>query len=113
MELARGCIAELLGDAEPVHVTIDRIFEVVFKKWNIPKEDLVGAKRTKDIAAARHIAVYLIHDVTDMSLPNIGKIIERDHTTVLSSLDTMEKRMIQNPVFRTELEEMIKEIKGS
>ena len=28
-------------------------------------------------------------------------------------LDTIEKRMVQNPVFRTELEEMIKEIKGS
>ena len=48
-----------------------------------------------------------------MSLPNIGKIIERDHSTVISSLDTIEKRMAQNPVFRTEMEEMVKEIKGN
>ena len=112
MELARSCIAELLGDAEPVHVTVDRIFEVVFKKWNVPKEDLVGAKRTKEIAAARHIAVYLIHEVTDMSLPNIGRIFYRDHTTVMSSIDNVERKMLQNPIFQAEIEETIKEIQG-
>ena len=112
MELARSCIAELLGDAEPVHVTVDRIFEVVFKKWNIPKEDLVGAKRTKEIAAARHIAIYLIHEVTDMSLPNIGRIFYRDHTTVMSSIDNVERKMLQNPIFHAEIEETIKEIQG-
>ena len=113
MELARSCISELLGGAEPVTVTVDKIFAAVYKKYNIKKEEIVSSKRTKEIANARHITVYVIRQITDMSLPNIGKIIERDHSTVLSSLDTIEKRMIQNPVFRTELEEMIKEIKGS
>ena len=113
MELARSCISELLGGAEPVTVTVDKIFAAVYKKYNIKKEEIVSSKRTKEIANARHITVYVIRQITDMSLPNIGKIIERDHTTVLSSLDTIETRMVQNPVFRTELEEMIKEIKGS
>ena len=113
MEIARSCISELLGGAEPVTVTVDKIFAAVYKKYNIKKEEIVSSKRTKEIANARHITVYIIRQITDMSLPNIGKIIERDHTTVLSSLDTIEKRMAQNPVFRTEMEEMIKEIKGS
>ena len=113
MELARSCISELLGGAEPVTVTVDKIFAAVYKKYDIKKEDIVSSKRTKEIANARHITVYVIRQITDMSLPNIGKIIERDHSTVLSSLDAVEKRMAQNPVFRTEIEEMIKEIKGS
>ena len=113
MELARSCISELLGGAEPVTVTVDKIFAAVLKKYNIRREDIVSGKRTKEIANARHVTVYVIRSVTDMSLPNIGKIIERDHTTVLSSLETIEKRMAQNPVFRTEMEEMVKEIKGS
>ena len=113
MEIARSCISELLGGAEPVTVTVDKIFAAVYKKYNIKKEDIVSSKRTKEIANARHITVYVIRQITDMSLPNIGKIIERDHSTVMSSLDTIEKRMAQNPVFRTEMEEMIKEIKGS
>ena len=113
MEIARSCISELLGGAEPVTVTVDKIFAAVYKKYNIKKEEIVSSKRTKEIANARHITVYIIRQITDMSLPNIGKLIERDHSTVLSSLDTVEKRMVQNPVFRTEMEEMVKEIKGS
>ena len=113
MELARSCISELLGGAEPVTVTVDKIFAAVYRKYNIKKEEIISSKRTKEIANARHITVYVIRTITDMSFPNIGKIIERDHSTVLSSLDTVEKRMAQNPVFRAEIEEMIKEIKGS
>ena len=113
MELARSCISELLGGAEPVTVTVDKIFAAVYKKYDIKKEDIISSKRTKEIANARHITVYVIRNITDMSLPNIGKVIERDHSTVLSSLDAVEKRMMQNPIFRAEIEEMIKEIKGS
>ena len=113
MEVARSCISELLGGAEPVTVTVDKIFTSVYKKYNIKRDEIVSSKRTKEIANARHITVYIIRQVTDMSLPNIGKIIERDHSTVISSLDTIEKRMAQNPVFRTEMEEMVKEIKGN
>jgi len=113
MELARSCISELWDGAEPVTVTVDKIFAAVQKKYNIKREDIVSGKRTKEIANARHVTVYAIRSVTDMSLPNIGKIIARDHSTVLSSIEAVEKRMAQNPVYRAEIEEMIKEIKGS
>ena len=113
MELARSCISDLQDGAEPVTVTVDKIFAAVLKKYAIKREDIVSGKRTKEIANARHITVYTIRSVTDMSLPNIGKIIARDHTTVLSSIEAVEKRMAQNPVFRAEMEEMIKEIRGS
>ena len=113
MELARSCISELLGGAEPVTVTVDKVFASVYKKYNIKREEIVSSKRTKEIANARHITVYIIRQITDMSLPNIGKIIERDHSTVISSIETVEKRMAQNPVFRAEIEEMVKEVKGS
>ncbi len=113
MELARSCISELLGGAEPVTVTVDKIFAAIYKKYNIKRDDIVGPKRTKEIANARHITVYIIRSVTDMSLPNIGKLIGRDHSTVMSSLDSVEKRMSTDPVFRAEMEEMVKEIRGN
>ena len=113
MELARSCISELLGGAEPVTVTVDKIFAAVYKKYNIKREDIVSSKRQKEIANARHITVYIIRTITDMSLPNIGKIIDRDHTTVMSSILKVEKQMEQNSVYRSEIEEMVKEIKSS
>ncbi|MBQ3483430.1 MAG: chromosomal replication initiator protein DnaA [Clostridia bacterium] len=113
MELARGCIAELLGDAEPLNVTIDKIFAAVFKKYNITKEELTGKKRTKEVALGRHIAIHLIREITEMSLPNIGKIFDRDHSTVKSSLDAIKKLVINDPLFASDLEALCKEIKGN
>ena len=112
MELARSCISELLGGTEPLEVTIDKIFTSVYKKYNVKKEDILGKSRTKEIANARHITAYLLLSVADMSRSSIGKVLDRDHSTVISSLDAIEKRMRQDTVFRAEIQETIKEIKG-
>ncbi len=113
METARSCIDELLGGAEPVNVTVDKIFTAVYKKYNIKKEDILGERRTKDIAQARHIAIYLIRQITDMSFPGIGKILNRNHTTIISSIETVEKKIISSQSFSMEIDELIKSVKES
>ncbi len=112
METAKGCLSELLGGAEPINVTVDKIFTAVFKKYGIKKEDIVGQKRNKDIAYARHISIYLIRTITEMSLPNIGKIFNRDHSTVLTSYEKIEKKVFSDPVFNIEIMELSREITG-
>ena len=113
MDVARSCIDELLGGAEPVNVTVDKIFTAVYKKYGIKKEDILGERRTKDIAQARHIAIYLIRTITDMSFPGIGKILNRNHTTIISSIDTVEKKMMTSSSFSLEIDELIKSVKES
>ena len=112
MEMARDCIADLLGDTEPLNVTIDKIFSAVFKKYNVPKEEILGGKRNKEIAQARHIATYLIREVTEISFPNVGKVINKDSSTVQSSCKNVHNRIIRDPLFASEIEAMIKEIQG-
>ena len=112
MELARGCISELLGGEEPVSVTVDKIFAAVYRRYGISKEDLLGTRRTREIAQARHISIYLIRKVTEMSLPNIGKIFGRDHTTVMSSCEAVEKRLRTDAELVMNINAMIKEVSG-
>ena len=112
MELARSCISELLGGEEPVSVTVDKIFAAVYRKYGISKEDLLGKKRTKEIAQARHVSIYLIKKITEMSYPNIGKIFGRDHTTALSSCDVIEKKLRTDAALAMDLNTMIKEVAG-
>jgi chromosomal replication initiator protein len=112
MDLAKSCISELLGGAEPVSVTVDKIFASIFKKYGVKKEDIIGSRRTKDVAWARHVSVYLIRAITDMSFPNIGKILGRDHSTIMSSIDAVERTIQADNMFSLELEEMKKEITG-
>lgn len=110
MEVAKGCISELLGGAEPVSVTVDKIFASIYQKYNVKKEDLISNKRTKEIAFARHVCIYLIREVTEMSLPNIGKLFNRDHTTVMNSIDTIERRLITDSVLDYDITELKKEV---
>ena len=113
MQEAQSCITEFMGSEEPVGVTVDRIFDAVEKRFGVSKEDMVGSRRTKDIATARHVAVFLIRQVTDMSLPNIGKLFNRDHTTVLSSCETVEKRMLSDPPYNLQVNELLKSMKNN
>lgn len=110
MNLARGCISELLGGAEPTSVTVEKIFSSVYQKYGVKKEDLVSTKRNKEIAYARHITVYLIREITEMSLPNIAKIFNRDHSTIISSIETIERKLITDAMLDFEIKEIVKEV---
>ncbi len=112
METTESCIRELLGNAEPTTVTVEKVFATVYKKYGIPRAELVGQKRNKDIAFARHVANYLIRDITEMSLPNIGKLFNRHYSTVIASIEFVEKRMVTDQMFVLDLRAMKKEITG-
>ena len=111
MELAKGCIIELLGGEEPVNITIDKIFATVYRHFGVKKEDILSEKRNKDIANARHVVVYLIRHITDMSYPGIAKLLEKkNHTTCLSSFQLIEKKIAADPLFSAEIDGILKEI---
>ena len=110
-DLAKSCISEFLGGAEPINVTIEKIYSAVYKKYNIKKEDILGQKRNKDIAEARHICIYLIREITEISFPNIGKIFGRDHSTIMFSYEKISKKRT-DPIFNVEINEIIKEVTG-
>ena len=92
--------------------TLDRVFITVTKKYGISREEMVGPKRNKEIANARHACIFLIRQVTDMSLPAIAKVFNRDHATIMSSLKNVDSRMQVDSDFLAELTDMKREIMG-
>jgi chromosomal replication initiator protein len=113
MELAKNSISEFLGGAEPLNITIDKIFAAIYRKYNISKAELVGTKRNKDIAAARHMTIYLMRSITDMSLQSIGDIFNgRDHTTIKSSYDLIQRKIATDPTTKVTIDELTKEIQA-
>ena len=93
-------------------VTPAKILSYVSGKYGIPEEDIKSSKRSKDIATARHIAVYLIRKLVDMPLASIGKLLNRDHTTIMSSVENIEKQIKASPAFENSINEIIREIKS-
>ena len=87
--------------------TPESIIEYIAKYFGLEPDVLRGQSRGRDIVNARQIAMYLIRRMTNLSLNDIGKAFgDRDHTTVLHSLDKVEKQMRSDPAFA----ETVKEI---
>ena len=80
--------------------TPEDIISETAKYFSVTPEDLKGQRRTKSTALARQIAMYEIRILTNLSLKDIGDIFEgRDHTTVLSSIQKIEKNVGSDPEF--------------
>ena len=111
LDLCRRAIADIVSGVEPAPVTVDRIFKVVAENYGVSVEDIKGQKRNAAIAMARHVSIYLIRQNTNMSLEDIGRKFERDHSTVISSLRRIEEEKKSNPATAAILEELSGKIK--
>jgi chromosomal replication initiator protein len=112
VDLAISCVADLMTGSEPASVTVDRILEKVSQKYGVSVEDIKGRKRTKEIALVRHRSIYIIRKLTDLSFPAIGKLFGRDHTTIMASLDTVEREMAKDSLLEIEMSDLIRELRG-
>ena len=77
---------------------------VVAHFYKLDEEVLIGRVRTKDVAFARQMAMYLAREETDASLPQIGEALGgRDHTTVMHGWEKIASRIEQDDQLRREM----------
>ncbi len=82
MDLAASALADLLPRTRTL--TPMQILDTVGGFYNLSSQALLGPERTKEIAMARQVAMYLIREETDASLPAVGELLGgRDHTTIM------------------------------
>ena len=83
-ELAQDVLKDVFPQGEGTQITIDRIQELVCDRFAVTMEELTGDRRSQNIVYPRQVAMYLSRELTDSSLPKIGKEFGgRDHTTVI------------------------------
>lgn len=88
ISLAEHVLKDIIPDTKPKKITLEKIIEVVGRHFSIKPEEFKSKKRTKDLAFARQVAMYLTCEMTDLSLPKIGdEFGGRDHTTVIHARD--------------------------
>ena len=82
--LAEEVLRDILPDSDYREIPVELIQHEVCRYFGVAKQDLVGASRTKAFAYPRQVAMYLCRELTDESLPKIGKAFGgRDHSTVM------------------------------
>ncbi len=105
MDVAEMAIADLVGVREPRRIRIEDIQKVVATHFNVSKNDLLSARRTRAIVRPRQIAMYLAKTLTPRSFPEIGKRFGgRDHTTVLHAVRKVEELAAGDEALAQEIE---------
>lgn len=100
MDLTQQVVSRIVS-VQPKVVDIPDIVGAVCENFNIPSKMILGATRSKEVAEARKVAMYLAKKLTDHSLKEIGAGIgRRDHATVIHSLNCVSKQLDENESLR-------------
>lgn len=93
-------------------LTMSTIIKTVCDYYNLTKKQIESANRTKNIANARHIAIYLCRKLLDLPYDTIGQQFgKRDHTTIMSSCIKIEKLIKEDPIYLKVLNEIESKLK--
>ena len=109
--LSSELIAEVIPRARSAQATsVEEIQQQVAERFGISRAELVGSSRAATPLRARQVAIFLTRELTDLSLPQIGRLYGgRDHSTVLNSLRRIEAGIGDD----AELAESVQELRGA
>lgn len=112
VELAEQALKDIISPDRPKAITVSQIQKVIGDHFGLKVEELKAKKRTKHVAFARQIAMYLTRELTDMSLPKIGDAFGgRDHTTVLHAYDKVSTEISRDHQLKATLDRLAEAIK--
>ncbi len=90
--LAEEVLKDILPDSDYREIPVELIQHEVCRYFGVSKQDLIGASRSKPFAYPRQVAMYLCRELTDESLPKIGRAFGgRDHSTVMHATSKISK----------------------
>lgn len=90
------------------NISIDRILEVVCAKFDVTKEELKSAARGQRISSSRHIAVYLIRELMELSFVKIAEYFNKKHPTILFSYEKIKEEV----KIKSEISEVVSELRN-
>ncbi|TCM87039.1 chromosomal replication initiator protein DnaA [Rhodovulum steppense] len=112
LDLAQDCLADILRASER-KVTVEEIQRKVSEHFNMRLADMVGPKRHRTIARPRQIAMWLAKQLTQRSLPEIGRRFGgRDHTTVMHAVKRIEELRATDSQIAEDLEMLRRTLEG-
>ena len=115
-EITKESIDNIISIVDPGNIPNDAMVEKILlhvsKKYGVSIEDIKSKKKTNSIANARHVSAYVIRKMTDLSLKEIGRVFGRDYSTVISSINKIELNIRTVKNYESEINMLIKEIRG-
>lgn len=112
--IAQSAIKDITTDNEPLPVIVEKIIMEVSREFEISPEEIRSSKREASITFARQVAMYMMSEITSMSLSDIGKQFNgRDHSTVHHAIGKIDTKVKENAIFETRINDLIKNVKNN
>jgi chromosomal replication initiator protein len=108
-------LAEIIQPSEPnkpkVTLTLDYIIECVSQHYRIEPSEMRSTKRSQDLALPRHVAMYLAHEIMQMSFPRIGQAFaNRKHTSALYAYSRVKDALPTDPTLAAAVRTLTKKL---
>ena len=109
---AQKIISDILNNDQPPPLTVEKIIEEVARTFGVTAEDIRSSKRNSNISKARQIAIYVVREITQLSMNLIGdEFGGRDHSTIVYAVKQVEKDMSKDTKVKSMVEDIIKNIR--
>ena len=113
LDNAAFAIRDLLPAEEDIEITDEIIIAMTAEYFGLTLDELCGPGKTRPIAHARQVSMYLCRELTDLSLPKIGQAFgKRDHTTVMYADRKIRKEMAERQRTYDQVQELTARIKS-
>jgi chromosomal replication initiator protein len=110
VDIARNLLKEIFNNKRHSAITVDSIIRMVADFYKLSLSDLKGKKRSRNIALARQVAMFVIREVTEYSTTEIGvEFGGRDHTTVMHSCQKIEQITKFDPSFDASIQRLLRD----
>ncbi len=112
VQVAERVLSDFLKSQDTDDNVVDKIFALTEKKFGVSKDELLGNKRTANIAFARHFAIFLVRQNTTLSQKQIASLFhKKDHTTIMNSINVIEEKKRTDSVFSRDVDLVLDELK--
>lgn len=108
---AQTAIRDIIVDNSPTPVTINRIVTEVARTYGADSADIYSKKQNAQTTEMRQMAMYIVREMTGLSTKIIGREFNRDHSTVVYSLEKFTKRYNEDSKIRSVVDNIIKNIR--
>ncbi|MBR5536614.1 MAG: chromosomal replication initiator protein DnaA [Clostridia bacterium] len=110
--MAQQAIKDIFKERPGLNPTADMVLKEVSAFYSVPADKITGKAQNKEVVLARKVASFLMRELCSMSYPEIGKILNRDHTSVIYGVETLTKTMIKDDSLRDAVSDMKKNIQS-
>ncbi len=109
--IAKKAISDIINDSQPLPITIENIINEVARTFDVSAADIRSDKRNAKISQARQVAIYIISEVTNLSLKAIGKEFGNKHySTIIYALNEIKSKFETNVALKATVDDIMKNI---